>query len=150
MANKIPLGKMLSALDKRDKDFYDNLSDDEKKDFSAWLCMRWASSTSSYSEHYLLMVNDFVNNNFSDFNKHPEMQWKLLSVVGCGKQVKHTWVAPPKKLKKNKLKEFIHSIYPIYSDEELDLYLKINTDDDIIDLAKEYGLDNKDIDQLLK
>ena len=32
MAKQIPLNKILAAMDRKDRDFYDNLDDDEKKD----------------------------------------------------------------------------------------------------------------------
>ena len=68
MAKKvqIPLKEMLSALDNNDFDFYTRLSDEEKKVFSPWLAMRYASAAQgNLSSHYLLMVNDIVNVNFS-------------------------------------------------------------------------------------
>ena len=44
MASKLPLNKVLGAMDRKDKKFYDNLSDEEKKAFSAFLMNRYASS----------------------------------------------------------------------------------------------------------
>ena len=41
---QIPIQTMLAALDRGDKEFYANLSDELKGVFSAWLTMRWARS----------------------------------------------------------------------------------------------------------
>lgn len=150
MSQKIPLNEMLAAIDRKDKGFYSRLNDEQKKEFSAWLCMRWASATTTYSEQYMLMVNDFVNQNFNDLKNHPELQWKLMTLAGVGRTVRHEWIKPPKKTKKNKVQEFVSNLYPHFNDEELTLFLSINTKDQLKDLAKEHGFDDKEIKEIFK
>ena len=82
---KIPLRTMLQAIDTNDFDFYSRLDKEQRKAFSPWLAMRYASSASGMAAyHYLIMVNHIVNVDFSVFKKHPELQWKLLAVCGQG------------------------------------------------------------------
>ena len=110
MATKVPMldmfKRVLPALDTRQKDFYASLSEEERKGFSPWLVQRYLSSAESTSqeiiEHYLIMTNDIVNINFSDV-KDPEMTWKLMSIVGVGRSMKHPYVAPGKGKKKTTL-----------------------------------------------
>ena len=40
----IPLKDVMSALDKKDKNFYNRLTSEQKKAFSAWMMMRYSSS----------------------------------------------------------------------------------------------------------
>jgi hypothetical protein len=57
----------LKAVDFRNKDYYDRIDDHEKSLYSPYMLMRYASSVSSkdkfYTEHYVEMVNECVNNN---------------------------------------------------------------------------------------
>ena len=39
----IPLGKILEAVDKRNKSFWNSLTDEQKDAFSAWVYMRYIS-----------------------------------------------------------------------------------------------------------
>ena len=75
MAKKpqIPLADVMLGIDRKNRSWYDNLSDEQKKAFSAWMMMRYASSVQgSHAASYLFMVNECVNKNFMDLSKHPE------------------------------------------------------------------------------
>lgn len=147
----IPMKDMLKAIDTNDFDFYSRLDKAHKKAFSPWITMRCASSASSSAAyHYLLMVNDIVNVDFSSLKKHPELQWKLLAVCGQGSQTYHPWLAPAKGKTKNKLHKFLLSIHPNLNESELNLLLAMNDKDDITLLAKDHGYSNKEIKDLLK
>jgi hypothetical protein len=80
MAKKKPaieLKEVMGALDKRKRDWYDNLTDEKRKAFSPWMMMRYASSVQGRNAaHYLLMVNDLVNKDFSSISRHPVAQAK--------------------------------------------------------------------------
>ena len=85
--SSVPLKDVCLAIDKRNKKFYNSLDDEQQKKFSTWLYMRYASSVDSpiFRDHYLQMVNDLVNVNFSDLKNHIELQWLLMSLCGIGK-----------------------------------------------------------------
>ena len=73
MANKLPLNKVLGAMDRKHKGFFDTLSDEEKKAFSPFLMNRYASSVkgeSALQEWWLIATNKRVNTNFFDLTKH--------------------------------------------------------------------------------
>lgn len=149
--NNIPLKEMLHAIDTNDFDFYSKLSDEDKKAFSPWLAMRYASSANgSAAYHYLLMVNDIVNAQFSSLKNHPELQWKLLAVCGMGKDAFHPWIPPGGKRKADKVQKFLQDAYPTLSRDEIELWIAINTKDDIRQLAMDRGFDDKEIKELLK
>lgn len=149
-ASTLTLDMELPAMDFRNMNFYRDLSDEHKKEISLWLLMRFMSSSQSAKEHHLLMVNDLVNQNFSVISKHPELQWKLLALCGSGKKQFHPWIVPPKGQKKNKIEETILEFFPLLNDEELELFLTINTKEDLELFFKENGYDDKTIKELLK
>lgn len=142
--------RVLPAADTRQKKFYDSLTEEERKGFSPWLVQRYLSSAESASpeviEHYLIMTNELVNLNFSDV-KDPEMIWKLMSIVGIGKSVKHPYVAPGKgkKKKSNKFKQWLHNQHPYLNDQELDIWFESFTKKTALDLLEQYQVKDKDV-----
>lgn len=135
------------AIDKKDRGFYNRLSDEQKKAFSTWMMMRYASSVQgSNAAQYLFMVNELVNKNFSDVSRHPELQWLLLCAVGSGKAEFHPYIKPPNsKKKKDKVSEFLCSTHPHLKSDEIDLMLLLNTKDELKQLAESHGYDDKSI-----
>ena len=143
----IPLKEVLGAIDRRDRAWYSKLTDDKKKSVSMWMMMRYASSAQgSSAAHYLFMVNELVNCNFSDVSKHPELQWLLLSACGTGRAEFHPYIKPPNtRKKKNSITQFISEIYPWMKEDEIQLLISINTVDNLKQLAQDYGVDDKTI-----
>lgn len=143
----IPLKDIMAALDKKDRGFYNRLNDEQKKAFVPWMMMRYASSAQGRNAaHYLFMVNELVNKNFSDVSKHPELQWLLMTAAGSGKVEFHPYIKPPNsKKKKNKVAEFVSDLYPLMKSDELELFLSVNTKDDLVKLAEAHGYDDKSI-----
>jgi hypothetical protein len=146
----LSLTSELNAMDLSDMNFYKNLSDEHKKEISLWVLMRYMSSSQQASEHHLMMVNDLVNHNYNNLSKHPELQWKLLALCGTHRKQFHPWIAPPKGIKKNRIEEAVLERYPLMKDDELELFLKINTQEDLELFFKENGYDDKAIKEIFK
>lgn len=149
----IPMKDMLKAIDNNDFDFYSRLDAEHKKAFArgVWITMKAASSASSAAAyHYLLMVNDIVNVEFSSLKKHPELQWKLLATCGQGSQTYHPWLQPGKGKTKSKLHKFLLDIHPGLNEDELNLLLGMNDKEDITLLAQDRGYTDKEIKELFK
>lgn len=149
-ASTLMLADELHAMDFRDMDFYTNLSDTHKKEISMWLLMRFMSNSSKYADHHLLMVNDIVNEHFSAMSKHPELQWKLLAMCGTDSKQYHAFIPPGKAGTKNKAEQALLDIYPLIKDDDIELLLKINSKEELVELFKEYGLDNATIKDIVK
>ena len=143
----IALKDIMAAFDKRDKGFYNRLTDEQKKAFSAWMMMRYASSVQGKdSAHYIYMTNELVNKDFSEVSKHPELQWLLLSACGVGKIQFHPYLKPPNsKKKKDKISEFIADIYPLAKADEIELLVQLNSTDELKTFARSHGYDDKSI-----
>ena len=143
----IPLKDIMAALDKKDRGFYSRLSDEQKKAFVPWMMMRYASSAQGRNAaHYLFMVNELVNKNFSDVSKHPELQWLLMTAAGSGKVEFHPYIKPPNsKKKKDRVSEFLSGIYPLMKSDEIDMLRSLNTDQELKELALAHGYDDRTI-----
>ena len=152
MAKKpqIPLKEIMAAIDKKVRNFYNNLSDEQKKAFSAWMMMRYCSSVQGRdAANYIYMTNELVNYQFSEVSKHPELQWLLLSACGVGKIQFHPYLKPPNaRKKKNKVFEFIYSLFPHMKTEDINNLIDINTKEELKDLAKSNGYDDKSITEI--
>jgi hypothetical protein len=153
MATKAPtldmFKKVLPAADTRSKDFYDNLTEEEKKGFSPWLIQRYLSSAESANneiiEHYLIMTNDIVNVNFTQV-KDPYMLWKLMSMVGIGTKVNHPFIAPPKKgVYENAFKQWLAEENLHLNKQELDILFNSFTKATARDLLEQFQIKDKNI-----
>ena len=150
MSDKIPLNDVLNAIDKRDFDWYSRLPDEQKKKWSSWLFIRYASSVKGKDGgEALLNTNEFVNKYYTDLYKHDELMWKLMCLTGTGKKQFHEWIKPPTSTKKkDKVSEFISETFPHMKSDEIELYRKLNTDDDIKRMAIDMGMLDKDVDEI--
>ena len=150
MAKKTPaiaLKDIMAAVDKKDRGFYNRLTADQNKAFSAWMMMRYCSSVQGRdAANYIYLTNELVNFQFMEVSKHPELQWLLLSACGVGKIQFHPYLKPPNaKKKKNKISEFLYGLYPHSKPEDIELLIKLNSNKDLKALAYDYGYDDKTI-----
>ncbi len=154
MAKKpqIPLADVMLAIDRKRRDWYHGLTDEQVKAFSAWMMMRYASSVQGgNAASYLFMVNECVNKNFSDLSKHPELQWLLFTLCGSGKKEFHPYIKPPtSRKKKNRIAEWLSELYPLAKSDEVDLIIKLNDKADLKNLALENGMSDREIKELFK
>lgn len=151
MSDKLTVKSETAALDRKDRNFYDSLSEEERKKFSPYLMLRYSASVdgpSDLQEWYLRATNERVNVNFFDIStsQHKKLQWLMCTTVSpdMGNQ-RHYWITTKKKNSDDKTIKFLSSIFPDLRNDELDLLAKINTKEDIKQLAKQYGYDDKRI-----
>lgn len=151
MSNLDPLhiSNEMAAFDRKDRDYYDKFTDEQRKKFSTFLMLRYGSVVEGSSElqaYYLIATNENVNKNFFDLGRHPKLQWLLCTTVSpnMGRQ-RHTWIAMKKKEGNNKIQKFLSKLYPNLKQDEIELLAKINDRRDIENLARRHGLDDKSI-----
>jgi len=77
MAAKLDIKRELNAVDQKNYDFYDNLTDEEKKVFSPYILMRYTSNAqgadTDIQEWFVETTNEFVNKNHFDIAKHKNL-----------------------------------------------------------------------------
>jgi regulator of sigma D len=151
VSDKLNIANEMLQFDKKNRDFYDDLSEEEKKKFAPFLMLRWGADVQGSAElqaYYLMSVNERLNKHFFDISgkDHKKFQWLLCTTVspGMGKQY-HKWLAAKKKTSDNKATKFFAEMYPHLRDDEIQLLAELNDKNDIKQLAKDHGWDDKRI-----
>lgn len=148
MVDKLNIQSEMRAFDKKDRAFYDDLTDEEKKKFSPFLMIRWGSSVQGsreLEEYYVIATNERLNRHFFSINtaRHKRLQWLMASSVSpdLGAQ-RHVWIAPYKrdKIQSAKLRTLAR-IRPDLDDPELEVLAQITTDQEIRDHIRSLGED---------
>ena len=145
LSDKLPLNTVLAAIDKKDYDFYDRLTDEHKKQVAPFLLNRYVSlvkGNADLAAYYLMAGNQRVNSQYFELAKHPKLVWQLLCTVspGMGTQF-HQWVGHKKKEKnsKDKNRKYIEQLHPTAKPDELDILVNMYTDKDIKELQRLHG-----------
>ena len=144
--DKLNIQNEMAVFDRKERDFYDNLTSEERKKFSNFLMIRWGSSVQGNAElqnYYLQSSNHYVNKHFFAINRHPKLQWLCATAVspGLGAQ-RHQWIAPKKKQTgASGIKKQLAELYPTLKDDEIELMAKINSQKDIDAYFKAAGQD---------
>lgn len=148
MSDKLNIANEMRAFDTKDREFYDSLTDEERKKFSTYLMLKWGANvegSSELQEWYLRVHNDRVNLNFFDLGRHPKLQWLLCTTVSPGLGAKrHYWIGR-KGGSTSKAYKFIERQFPGLKDDEIQLMLELNSNDDLKNYARELGWDEKQI-----
>lgn len=139
----------MKGFDRKDRDYYDKLTDEQRKKFSTYLMLRWGSTVTGSSDlqaYYLISTNENVNKNFFELGKHPKLQWLMCTTVSpdMGYQ-NHYWLSAKKRGGNNKVYKFLEKMYPDMKSDELDTLVLINDIKDIKLFAKEMGMTDKEI-----
>jgi hypothetical protein len=150
MSDKLNISNELQQLDTKNRQFYRELTDEERKKFSTFLMIRWSSSVQGSADlqaYYLLSCNENLNKHFFDLSRHPELQWLSATTVSPGMGTfRHDWIKQKKRDGNNsKAVKFLRQIYPAYKQDELELLAQINSTAELKQLAREHGFDDKRI-----
>lgn len=134
----------MAQLDRKNRGFYDELTDEERKKFSNYLMIRWSSSvagTRELQEYYVQSCNHYLNRDFFAVNRHPKLQWLMATAVSpdMGTQ-KHAWIAPKKKEKgNNDVKRSLMELYPAMKLADIDVLAAVNSAADVRAVMREHG-----------
>jgi chlorite dismutase len=151
MSDKLGINNEMAQLDTKNREFYDELNEEERKKFSPYLMLRYAASvegSADFQEWYLRATNERVNQNFFDLSRHPKLQWMLCTSVspGMGRQ-RHYWQGSKKKdsTVNTKVVKFITRNFPWMKQDEVELLAELNTDKEIKVWARAMGMSDQDI-----
>jgi hypothetical protein len=107
----------MQQFDRKNRGFYDDLTDEERKKFSNYLMIRWGSAvrgSRELQEFYVIATNERLNRHFFSVNRHPRLQWLMATAVSpdLGAQ-DHVWIAPKKKeTGSNEVRKILLDLYP--------------------------------------
>lgn len=148
--DKLSINNEMAQLDTKNRKFYDELNEEERKKFATYLMLRYSASVEGgpdIQEWYLRVTNERVNANFFDLGKHPKLQWLLCTTVSpdMGRQ-RHYWQASKKKEGSNsKALKFLTKLYPHLRTDEFELLAELNDTKELKALAKTMGMSDSEI-----
>jgi hypothetical protein len=127
------LFKAIDAIDRKDYGWWDTLTEEQTKKFSAYMLLHWISSVkaSGAMGAYYIMSTD-LNANKHMFNEriqqHPHLQWLMLCSAspGMGKQY-HQWIPHlnsklaelKTKASFKEVRDYFEKVYPSVSKEDV-------------------------------
>lgn len=154
MSDKLNIKNEMRQFDIKNREFYNELTDEERKKFSNYLVLRWGSSVrgnGDLAKYYVLSMNQNVNRNFWDLNKHPKLQWLLLTCVSPNMGAfDHEWIAFKGKQAKNKRTKIIANLFPSMKMEEAEHLSTLITDDELSAHLRDLGWEDKKIKEAIK
>lgn len=143
----LDIKKELNGVDMRDKDMYNNLTDEERKSFSPYILMRYVSNVQGdrdVQEWFVEMTNELVNKNHWTLSKdHKGLLWKLFAGCGTGAKAYHPYLAAGKKEKAVKIEKLIAELNPSMKMSDVKLQASLMDKNDIESLFDQLGFDKK-------
>ena len=146
MSDKLNIGNEMRQLDAKNRDFYDELTPEERKKFSTFLMVRWGSAVDGsreIQESYVQSVNHYLNKHFFTMHRHPKLQWLMATAASPGMgAMRHNWIAPKKKeAGASAIKKQLRELYPHFKDDEIDLMAELTDKKEIAQLQRAHGND---------
>lgn len=159
MAAKKPAAPKKPSLDIKDEMYHSgkknfewlsSQTEEMQKTFSPLIAMKWYSVDNVEPDHYLYMVNEFLN--VADFwsmsKNHPDLCWRLMCAIGNGRRDgdrTHGWLPLANKKKTvSKVDAIFLKLHPQINDEELKL---LKSKYDLVSfkqLLRDMALDDKE------
>lgn len=146
MSDRLNIANEMKMFDCKVRNFYDDLTDEEKKRFSNYLMIRWGSAVQGsreLQEFYVIATNQRLNKHFFTVARHPKLQWLMATSVSPGMgSYRHNWIAPKKREAGASAKRrALVNMYPDYKDDEIDVMMSITTQREIDAYMRDSGVD---------
>ena len=140
---------LLEQIDRKNYSIWDSLTDEQKKEFSPLVTLRWMAGCSDPVQ--LIFLNEIVNPTVFTMGEHKEFLLKLLTVCSNGKPKRYQWInyklGGSKKMKKSV--ELVMNHYRL-SPKEAEDTRRLFSDEEILELAEAQGLQKDEIGELKK
>ena len=134
----------MQQFDRKNRKFYDDLTDEERKKFSNYLMIRWGSAvrgSRELQEFYVIATNERLNRHFFAVNRHPRLQWLMATTVspGLGTQ-DHPWIAPKKKeTGSNEVRKMLLELYPAMKISDIETLAALVDQKELREYLREHG-----------
>lgn len=147
---------VLKMLDRNDMDIHDNLSGHpdvlkELEKNSGWMLPLWMISSESDRDHRALIVNfvERCNLVWESTQGHPILQLRLLASCGLGRLTRHKFYKKTQSMEAKYLTELLIQTTPDINPDEIDMWVRHRTEEDVRELAESCGYQTKEIEKLL-
>lgn len=148
MSDKLNIRNEMAMFDRKDRKFYESLTDEERKKFSTYLMLKWGSAVQGHFDleaYYLRATNENLNINFFDLNRHPKLQWLLCTTVSPGMGVQRHYYPGSTTKTSNPTLKFLKMINPADKEEDLKLLIELNDQRYFEDMARQHGWSEDEI-----
>jgi hypothetical protein len=146
MVDRLHIQNEMRAFDRKDRAFYDELTEEEQRKFAPFLMIRWGSAVEGsreLEEYYVIATNERLNRHFFSINttRHKKLQWLMATSVSPDLGAhRHPWIPPHKRDKAQSAKRrAIARIRPDLDDAELDVLVSITTQKEIDQYLQQMG-----------
>lgn len=141
----------MREFDRKNREFFDELSEEEQRKFSPFLMIRWGSSVEGsreLQEFYVIATNERLNKHFFAVNgtRHKKLLWLMATSVSPDVGThRHTWIAPKKRDNNDSAKKKqLRALFPNSRDDEINLMCAINSQADINRYLRKMGQSSGD------
>lgn len=140
---------LLEQIDRKNYDIWNNLTDEQKKEFSPLVVTRWMAGTTDPLQ--LIFLNELVNPIIYNLPNHKDLILKLLTVCSSGKPKRYSWInyKISKAKKQSMILDLISKQYN-FSMKEAEEVRSLFNDEEILELAYLQGLQKEEISLLKK
>ena len=151
MTDPLNIGNEMAQFDRKNRGFYDSLTEEQQRKFSPYLMIRWGSSVQGsrdLQEFYVISTNERLNKHFFSINtaRHKKLQWLMATTVspGMGTQ-RHQWIAPKKKEAgpAGSVKKQLADLFPNMKTDEIDLLANMTSKKELDQYLKDLGQEKK-------
>jgi hypothetical protein len=159
-ASAIKLADLFSAVNRKDRNWWEQLSDDQRKKFSSWLYSRYMSivrhNNPDMHRYYVMGTNNIINRYLSGLTKnHAKLIYLLMTTLPNEfARADHQYIPPMKKnkadKKTNNKMRILSQLNPSFKDEDLEALASVMTDDEFTDVMASHGWESKKIKAELK
>ncbi len=142
--------QVLPSLDQKSVKFYNNYTDEEKKEIQPLVLMQWLTGANNPKQIYFL--NELVNPFVFPLQKHKGLLVNLLSICGTGKAANRYKYIRKQNKKSNASPKSISVLaeYFGYSKKQSRESLPLLTNEDIISFAEQLGLQKPELTAIKK
>jgi hypothetical protein len=145
MARSLDIFKFMSDLGKETTtDPWVNLTDAEKKDFSALVITRWLSGTKDAGQ--IIALNERINPYSFSLAAHPRLQGQLLAASVKG-AARYKWI-PAKGTKKTGVLDVVAAYYGVTRREAATF--GSFSDEDVTEMAQALGYQKDEVTKVVK
>lgn len=143
--DKLNIRNEMRHLDRKDRDFYHSLTDEERRKFSTYLMIRWSSSVSGpreLQEYYVQACNHYINRDFFAINRHPQLQWLCATAVSPDTGAHdHVWIRGPGRDSGNSaVRRRLKSLYPCMKLSDIDVLSELMDEKEITRIERDHGI----------
>jgi hypothetical protein len=154
-SDKLNIANEMRQLDRKNRKFYDELTDEERKQFSLYLMIRWSSSIENgntdkeklIQQYYLQSCNENLNKHFFAINKHPKLQWLCATTISPNQGTQqHKWITLKKKETSagaSSIKKQLAELFPTYKEDEIAMLASMTTKKELDQYIRDHGRDTK-------